>query len=224
MQSLHMLVEQSLGLQFLLEPSTGSIIAASRGACGLLPTCQNRISDAGINFFGTNVYGSGGFSKDDPFSSDVQYMHQFLLRHTADTWQNAIEPLLRGDVELVTIPAYLVDPSATDEHTSFGTNFRRDKGRLNSCVCTGDRSVRTELTCIGEEVYIDVQLHCRCLLAIAHPTAKYWQNLVSSLIGSFTPRSKVTFENEATLVRSVAFRVILGHEGTGTVVTQPIMC
>ena len=188
-----MLVEQSLGLQFLLEPSTGSIIAASRGACGLLPTCQTRISDPGIRNFGTNVDGSGSFGKDDPFPSDLQYMHQFLLRHTADTWQNAIEPLLRGYEELVTIPAYLVDPSATKEHTSFGTSFRRDRLRQNSCACTGVRSVRNELSCIGEEVYIDVQLHCRFLLAIAHPTAKYWQNLVSGLIVPFTPRPKVIF-------------------------------
>ena len=175
-----MLVEQSLGIQFLLEPATGSIIAASRGATDLLPACHTREPDAYSGNSDTSLDGSIGAGKDDTMAYDVQYMHQFLLRHTADTWQNAIEPLLRGSKELITIAAYLVDPSSLDEQKHNATNPVMNGGRQNICVCSEDLTARAELPFAGEEVYIDVQMHCRCLLAIAHPTAKYWQKLVSS--------------------------------------------
>ena len=180
MEPVRMLVEQSLGIQFLLEPATGSIIAASRGASDLLPACHTREPNAYSGNSDTNFDGSIGAGKDDTMASDVQYVHQFLLRHTADTWQNAIEPLLRGSKELITIAAYLVDPSSVDEQKHNATNPVMNRERQNSCACSEELNARAELPFAGEEVYIDVQMHCRCLLAIAHPTAKYWQKLVSS--------------------------------------------
>lgn len=177
-ESVRILVEQSLGIQFLLEPATGSIIAASRGATDLLPACHTRGSNV-FGDFGAGFDGNSGAGKDDPIASGVQYLHQFLFHHTAETWQKAVEPLLCDAKELINIATHLVDLRSSDEHMYEATSAAVDWRRHNSSVYCDDLAARNALSFTGEEVYIDVQMHCRSyLLAICHPTAKYWQKAV----------------------------------------------